>query len=219
MSANRQQRLCCLARKAREAFRAKHATRGFSLVEAVVTLAMVSLVAAAMSTGIALAVRQYDASLTVSEAKVLQSTLKTTLQNELSITSLVVLDGNESDADREVKAIFSPNYAVAEGYSEFKIANEKTDSSGRPYGEIALGTGTDPVKWKKLVSSSSYHQNLGVQLEVIYHKANTANHLPAYFTVYMSVLSAPDKVVLTDEFDVVPLNEVSCKNAADEGII
>lgn len=206
MSLNRFKRLLHRVRASRS---------GFSLTEALVTLAIVGLVTSAMATGIAFAVKQYDESMATSESRVLQSTLKNAIQNELAITNMVVLDGNEADASRQVVAFFSPNYAVKEGYSEFKLVNSRTDSSGNPYGELALGTGSDKTKWKKLISSSSYHKNLGAQVQVVYHKADEATGVPAHFTVAMKILGGPDRVMVDDTFDVVPLNEVDCINVSD----
>lgn len=177
---------------------------GFTLVEALVTLMIVALVAAAVSTGIAFAVRQYSESMETSQAIVLMSTLKDTISNELAITENVELGAEGDDGSREVESFFSAYYGTRDGFSEFKLLNE---SGG--FGELALGASDDASTWKKLVSSRSYPKGLGANVQVRYYEAEgEGSSVPARFVVKLELGNAEKGAMYQEEFDVVPYNKV-----------
>lgn len=187
---------------------------GYTLTEALVTMLIVVLVTGAMATGIAYAFRQYDESISLSQAKVLQSTLKNALQNELAIVEYIIVDETESGPDQELLALKSKNYVSKSwAWSQFKTINGKIDSDGNPYGEIALGFGDDPTKWKKLISSSSYHGVMGAQVSIVHHAATDDRQ--EYYTVKMRILNDSARELTYDEFDVAPLNKVHPENMSE----
>ena len=171
---------------------------------------LVVLVAAATSTGIAFATRQYTESMETSQSVVLMSTLKSSISNELAITRYAELGEGADDGSREVVRFFSTNYGTKSGYSEFKLLNENGG-----FGELALGSGDVSSTWKKLVSSKSYPEGIGARVEVRYHDSSGADPIvPARFEVKLAVGNAGQGTLLEEDFEVVPYNVVNTFDAA-----
>ena len=81
---------------------------GYTLAESVVTLLIVVMVTMCVATGVAFAQRQFNASMQMSEPKVLCSTLESAIRNEICYATLV-------DASGGAVRFTSANYADASG--------------------------------------------------------------------------------------------------------
>ena len=182
---------------------------GFSLTEAIVTLMLVVIVAAAMSTGVAFAARQYSNSVQVSQAKILESTLKHVVENELQITNDVELGAEapgSSGTDYDLGTFYSTNYGLNDSFSRFK------NLGGKEYGEIVLASDAGE---RLIAPSSSYPRDLGAKIQVSCHGATTMGSETVFtlshFHVKLEIATTAGNVLIADEFDVVPFNDISVK--------
>ena len=181
--------------------------RGFTLAEALVTVLIVLLVTAGLSVGVAFAARQYTASMNVSEAKMLESTLATVISNELEQTTSIVLGSRSGEESYEVEKFYSPTYAEETDYVSLKTIDGAA-VNGKSYGELAFGIGDNPDAWNKLISSKSYTRDLGAYADIVYTPTVLPGK-PAHFTVMISIASKSGSELVTDTFDVIPLNKVT----------
>ena len=209
--------------------------RGETIVESLVSMLIITLVFAflanaAMTTGVAFASRQYVASAAMSEAKVLESTLKSVISNELQMTKTVRTDESGADPTKLV-SFFSRNYGEEGGLCSFgtvKIVKPGEQSGGTEGktgtvalpegtpGEIALGfdaysyttesleTIEVPGRWNKIISSAAYTHGNKATVEVHYHE----DLEPPHFSVNLKIFNDDGVEVIDSTFDVIPLNRV-----------
>lgn len=189
--------------------------RGFTMTELMAATLIMLLVSGAMAGGVTFAVRQYHNSMILSESKLLCSTLSSVVQGELCTTQTVVLSGDGPVYDLE--RFYSANYAIEKNLSSFLVVGQ--DDSGELYlvepapGYLALGTVTDEgaVEGGLLVSTatySSYHFKAGVSVR--YEEFSRDGSLSmGVFHVTLTIFSSGGEVLLTNEYDVLPLNRVS----------
>ncbi|MBQ9545152.1 MAG: hypothetical protein IJV00_08500 [Clostridia bacterium] len=170
--------------------------RGVSLAEMLIATLLLVLVSGAMVTGVLFASTSFSKSMMRSESKVLYSTLQNVIKNELANTKTVVLGEAKTDGSRRVDKFFSQNYASTLDLSSFRVI-----PSGREYGELALGSETEV---NRLLSSSAYTYGLGAKVEVSYFES-----APERFRVVLTICSTDGTELISEPFDVVPLNAVT----------
>lgn len=197
--------------------RLKTDKRGYTLTEALVTMLLVAVVTAAMSTGIAFAARQMTSSLELSEGVVLQSTLKNVVANELAVTSdATVANAPGSDGLYALTNFFSVNYGDVEAASQFVVidqsGNQKASSAG--FGQLAIASGS---KVKKLISQASYTNGLQAQLSVAFCPASSSASSSAYFKAKLTIVNAQGKTVTEDTFDVNSYNQEALEVKTQSG--
>ncbi|MBQ9003878.1 MAG: prepilin-type N-terminal cleavage/methylation domain-containing protein [Eggerthellaceae bacterium] len=196
---------------------------GFTLTEALVTLIIAGIVIAAASTGLAFATRQYSGSMEVSQAKVLQSTLKTVIENELSNTENVELGEKVANAGAggpyTVSTFMGLNYGETGSYGMLSAYDSSIPShldQEVSNGEIAykfVDPTTNAVTWKPLLGKKAYPEGLTASVDVKYFSGLNAlgdpdESSPQRFRVILTIYDSSDKALLTDEFDVVPYNHI-----------
>lgn len=118
---------------------------GFTMVELLCATVTLVLVAALMVTGVQLAVRAYETSVSMSEAQILCATLKTTVADELRYAGSLRVENDK------VVGFFSQNY----GDSAF--AGFGVDENG----QVLLGN-------KKLLPTNAYPYGLRAAVDMEY---------------------------------------------------
>lgn len=194
-------------------------TRGYTLAEALVTVMLVAVVTAAMSTGIAFASREMTRSMELSEAVVLQSTLKNVITNELSVTSeATVADGEQVDGTHALVDFFSVNYGDAEGASSFAVVDDAGNASAAANGsgQLAIVSGT---KVKKLISGASYTNGLSASLDVGYCETAASASGESYFKAKLTIRNRQGATVVEDTFDALPHNRESLEVKTQSGTV
>lgn len=168
--------------------------RGYSLMETMTAVLILLLVTGGLATGMRLASRQYQRSLLSSQCRVLSSTLKSVLEDELANTDRVEL--------RSGRVYFSSkSYAPAGELCALAPVDDQGHEA--TYGELALGTGSGTgFSGKKLVSSACYTGGMKVGGEITY------NSLDGIFTVTLTVVDGDGNELLADTLDVRPLNSL-----------
>ena len=168
--------------------------RGLTLGETMLAMLILILLSGAMATGIMFASDHFSKSMIRSESKVLYSTLENVIKNELANTKTVELGAARADGSRELTRFFSQNYAAHDALSSFMVFPE-----GRAYGELALGS---ELEVNKLLSSSAYTYGLGASVDVSYFTS------PEHFRVNLTIYNKDGISLISEPFDVVPLNKV-----------
>ena len=159
---------------------------GFSLVESLCAVIVLLLVSAVIMTGSRLAADTFSRSVSVSEAQVLCSTLKTVIADELRSTGTVFVD--ESGY---LEGIFSTHYGISAGnMSSFGAVSH--DGSPAAVGELTLGG-------EKLLSSSAYTYGARASVSVSYAEEENC------FTATLTVYDGEGREIKTTEFDVMPV--------------
>ena len=184
-----------------------HSQRGYSLTEAIVTLMLVVLVTAAMSTGVAFAARQYSNSVQISQAKVLESTLKNVIENELQITRNDIELGatvpGSLGTEYTLERFYSVNYGLNDSLSRFETLG------GESYGEIVLASNESKLK---ILPSSTYPRDLGASVDVSCHfspmSGSPEKYQLDYFHVTLTVATREGTELIKDGFDVVPFTKI-----------
>lgn len=161
--------------------------KGFSMVESLCVVIVLLLVSAVIMTGTRFATETFTKSVSLSEAQVLCSTLKTVIGDELRSTSTVFVD-NEGN----VKGIFSTHYgsAGAGGMSSFGAINK--EGAETSIGELTLGG-------EKMLSSTAYTYGAQASVSVSYAEAEKC------FTATLTVYDRAGEEVKTTEFEVMPV--------------
>ena len=193
--------------------------QAFTLTEALVTVIIAAIVIGAATTGIAFATKQYSASMEISQAKVLQSTLKTIIENELSNTTNVEcgekLDGAGAGGPYAVNTFMGLNYGEHGSFGMLAAYDSSTNQQVSR-GEIAykfVDSTSGDVTWKQLIGKRSYPEGLTASVDVKYYRGlddsgNADPSSPQRFRVTLVIYDSSGKALLTDEFDVVPYNHV-----------
>jgi prepilin-type N-terminal cleavage/methylation domain-containing protein len=181
--------------------------RGFSLGEMLVAILILLLATSATAEGIRVTSQQYHKSMIQSESKLLNSTLSTIIQSELSNTSTIKLGSKVSGNTYKVDKILSPTYAIDRDLCHFySVKNDdgtfKESSNG--YGELMLGVKTgSEIEGNLLVSSEMYTSyDLKANVDVTYDTDKKIFHV-------VLKIKSNDKEVSNNSFDVIPLTEIN----------
>ncbi len=167
------------------------ASRGFTLVETLATLAIVALITMAMSTGVAFATKQFTESVTVSEGKVLQSTLKASISNELAmVTSIEPSVGSQSGDSFEVSG-FYPRTQGDVGAVMYGVNDGKITLAGN-----------------FIISKAAYTHGLQAEVTGVKYFKETGP-TPAHFEVQLKIFRENGDELISDTFDVAPYNTVT----------
>lgn len=176
--------------------------QGFSLGELLAATIILLLASQVMAQGIAFGARMYNQSLTRSHAKQLCSTLTNVIETELRYTTAI-----STDAAGELNSYFSPTYGQTS--SNFGAIDEKGKeiTSVTQGGEIAIkiSTGDNKVIWQRLISSASY-SSYGLKARVTSVKKENGKNL---FHVILDISDKDGNKLITNEFDVIPVNELT----------
>ncbi len=180
------------------------------------------LVTAGVTSGMQLALVQYNRSMIQSESKILCSTLESVITNELSNTNTDSVKLGTSDTNiKPLEGFFSKYYATEDlplvgFYSveldpvtrKYKDIAEGTVYNPDTYGKVMLGTiNGRKFEGKLILSSSAYSSfDLGANVKATYDTSKKVFHV---------TLSIADKTntgtyeeIIYEEFDVIPLNQV-----------
>ena len=196
---------------------AVRARSGFTLVEMLVTLAVVSMITVLLATGVSFAMNQYANTKSLSEAKILHSTLKSIISNELATTEEITLGAASEQGGRVLDSFHSKHYSAEsadeqgaganKAGSQFKIIGADSSSGdSSAYGEVALGAGDDQSKWVPLLSSAAYPYGLGAKVRAVYYDKTASR--PSFFRVYLTIANAAGDPVVDESFDVSPYNGI-----------
>lgn len=172
--------------------------QGFTLTEVLAAVAIMSLVSMCMAMGVHFAVKQYHNSMVQSESKVLCSTLTAAIQEELSNTRTVSIDGGGN-----VTGFFS---SITNGKdSKFYTVsvdedNNVTKLAEGEYGKLYL---ENDEGGRLLLSNAAYSSyNLGARLDSLaYDKDNKVFH--ATLSIGLN-----GNEITSSSFDVKPYNEM-----------
>lgn len=172
---------------------------GYTLVEALATMVIVLLITMGVATGIGFAQRQFGASMTTSESKVLYSTLENAIRNEICYADMVVYDGSDV-------RFTSLNYSREEGSDPtWRIVAVDGDGNlstdGR--GEIALyrdGEGGGSII-ERLLAGTAYTRGMTASV-------STARDADDDRLVYvdLTIYDGHGQVAVTGEFVVKTVN-------------
>jgi prepilin-type N-terminal cleavage/methylation domain-containing protein len=184
--------------------------KGFSLGEMLVAVLILLLATSATAEGIRVATQQYHKSMIQSESKLLNTTLSTILQSELSNTTTIKLGNKISGDTYEVDKILSPSYAIDKDlchlYSVKNSDGTFKEASGG-YGELLFGiqNGTS-IEGNLLVSSEMYSSyELKAKADITYDTKKQIFHVQLK-------IKTGKKEVSTNSFDVIPLEEINIEN-------
>lgn len=170
-------------------------SKGFTMIELLVSTLIVVLVSIGLAAGVALANRQFIKMNRYSEAQELYSTLNTLLTNELRYTnSVVIKNGN-------VDSFFSVTYALKNERTSLVVLDEDGNETLLDYGQLALGNNG---QYNRLVGSASYTSyNLGAKAVVTYDADKKL------FTVDLDIGEVGGDSIVRDTFNVRAMNTVS----------
>ena len=189
---------------ANKVIRKLHSRAGTSLAEMLCCTLILLLVSGGMATGISVAVRQYQSQRELSNGKLLFSTLQEAITAELRYTGTVVTANPGADST-EVLEFYSRSYSSRDSLSSLAAVDE--DGYITDYGELMLGdrnTGTDtPFSGLSLISSASYADGLQAGAEIL------CNCPEETFTVTLTIVSRTGEVLVSEEFDVQAVNELT----------
>ena len=164
---------------------------GFTLIEMLCVVILVSLLSMGMSTGVSLAQKDFKKSMQRAQAPQLFTTLENILTNELRYTNRYkAQEGN-------VESFFSVTYALKKDLTSVVSVDEEGNVING-YGQIAFKAGET---YKPVLGQSAYPDGLGAQVEKI-------EWTGSYFTVHLMVGSNSSADPLIEGyFDVIPLND------------
>ena len=171
--------------------------KGFSLIELLAAILILSLVTGGLVTGVVLSSNQYKESIRQSEASQLYNTISSLLTNELRFTNKI----SYKEGTNEVEAIKSISYQIDESNlcTIYVLYNSGFDA-GDHYGMIALG---DNEKKNYLLGNAAYTNDLGAKICSI-----TYNETQKLFTVDLDI-GYKDKSIIKNTFNVRALNSVT----------
>ena len=139
-------------------------SKGFSLIELLAAILILSLVSGGLVTGVILSNKQYKSSIRQSEASELYNTISSLLNYELKLTNEVKLDGNKLVAFKSI------SYQIDESsLCNIYVLYESGYPAGDNYGRIAFGNND---KKNYLLGNAAYTNGLGAKLNVTYNDAN-----------------------------------------------
>lgn len=173
-------------------------SKGFSLIELLAAILILSLVSGGLVTGVMLSNKQYKSSIRQSEASELYNTISSLLNYELKLTNEVKLDGNN------LVAVKSISYQIDESsLCKIYVLYESGYPAGDNYGQIAFG---NDDKKNHLLGNAAYTNGLGAKLNITYSETDNM------FTVDLDI-GYDTKSVIRQIFNVRALNRVSVVNA------
>ena len=183
--------------KVREAITIMNNNKGFSLIELLAAILILSLVTGGLVTGVILSSNQYKESIRQSEASQLYNTISSLLTNELRFTNKI---SYKEGTTNEVEAIKSVSYQIDESnLCKIYVLYESGYDAGDNYGRIALG---DNDKKNYLLGNAAYTNDLGAKIHSI-----TYDRTQKLFTVDLDI-GYNDKSIIRNEFNVRALNTV-----------
>ena len=182
--------------------------KGFTLVEMVVTLAIVVLVTLVVGTGMAFAATEFARSMELSEAKVLQSTLSNTIGNELTATNAIhsaskTVTGSVGGKDHTV---YTLGTYFSKSFGDNCELEPMKDGAPASYGQIyqvdSEGGGKQP-----LLSNSTYTRGLQASVSVEY--ADGPNEpVNGRFSVTIGIYNERGDLLIEDTvFDFIPYSK------------
>ena len=172
--------------------------KGFSLIELLAAILILSLVTGGLVTGVVLSSNQYKESIRQSEASQLYNTISSLLTNELRFTNKI---SYKEGTTNEVEAIKSISYQIDESnLCKFYVLFESGFPAGDSYGRIALG---DDDKKNYLLGNAAYTNDLGAKIHSI-----TYDRTQELFTVVLDI-GYKDKSIIRNTFNVRALNWVT----------
>lgn len=173
-------------------------SKGFSLIELLAAILILSFVGVGLVTGVMLSNKQYKSSIRQSEASELYNTISSLLNYELKLTNEVKLDGNNLVAFKSI------SYQIDESsLCNIYVLYESGYPAGDSYGRIAFG---NDDKKNYLLGNAAYTNGLGAKLNITYDNTNKM------FTVDLDI-GYDTKSVVHQIFNVRALNRVSVVNA------
>ena len=171
--------------------------KGFSLIELLAAIVVLSLVTGGLVTGVILSSNQYKESIRQSEASQLYNTISSLLTNELRFTNKI----SYKEGTNEVEAIKSVSYQIDESnLCKIYVLYESGYPAGNDYGRIALG---DNDKKNYLLGNATYTNDLGAKIHSI-----TYDEISKLFTVDLDI-GYKDKSIIRNKFNVRALNWVT----------
>jgi prepilin-type N-terminal cleavage/methylation domain-containing protein len=175
--------------------RISHSQEGFSLVEMLMVVLILTIATTCMAGGIGFALRSYHQSRTQSSARMLVSTLKSAIEHELTDTTTVTLADDDS-----VESFFNTIYGDSSLLAVTVDGTTITPVTDGGFGELYLG-GDDGGQL--LVSSAAYSSyHLGARVVSLrYDRSMSA------FVVSLEV-ALNGNVLESSTFDVRPTNSL-----------
>ena len=185
--------------------------RGFSFMELIVAVLILSFVSLCMAYSVDFAVDQYNRSMIRSERDVLCSTLSDVIRSELANTRVIRLGSRRSGTVYTLDGFFSRTYATSDDLSHFYAVNVDEShniyESAGGFGELLLGAEKNgKIVGNLLLSAASYsNYHLKAKVDVTYDTA--ANIFHVELTVRDSYEGNGGDLV--ERFDVLPLNDLT----------
>lgn len=171
--------------------------KGFSLIELLAAILILSLVTGGLVTGVVLSSNQYKESIRQSEASQLYNTISSLLTNELRFTNKI----SYKEGTNEVEAIKSISYQINESnLCKILVLYESGFPAGDNYGRIAFG---DNNNKNYLLGNAAYTNDLGAKIHSI-----TYDNTQKLFTVDLDI-GYKDKSIIRNTFNVRALNWVT----------
>lgn len=168
-------------------------SKGFSLIELLAAILILSLVSGGLVTGVMLSNNQYKSSIRQSEASELYNTIRSLLNYELKLTNEVKLDGDKLVAFKSI------SYQIDESsLCNIYVLYESGYPAGDNYGQIAFG---NDDKKNYLLGNAAYTNGLGAKLNITYSETNKM------FMVDLDI-GYDTKSVIHQTFNVRALNRV-----------
>lgn len=168
-------------------------SKGFSLIELLAAILILSLVSGGIVTGVMLSNKQYKSSIRQSEASELYNTISSLLNYELKLTNEIKLDGDKLVAFKSI------SYQIDESsLCNIYVLYESGYPVGDSYGRIAFGNND---KKNYLLGNAAYTNGLGAKLIITYDNTNKM------FTVDLDI-GYDTKSVVHQIFNVRALNRV-----------
>ena len=175
----------------------KKRSNGFSLIELLAAILILSLVTGGLVTGVVLSSNQYKNSIRQSEASELYNTISSLLSNELRFTNKIRYKENTN----EIEAFKSVSYQIDESsLCKIYILYESGFEARDKYGLIALG---DNERKNHLLGNAAYTNDLGAKIHRI-----TYDDTNKLFTVDLDI-GYKDKSIIRNKFNVRALNWVT----------
>lgn len=162
---------------------------GFTLIEMLCVVILVSLLSMGMATGVSLAQKEFKKSMQRAQAPQLFTTLESILTNELRYTTGFKAQGEN------IESFFSVTYALKKDLTSVVSVDEDGNVIDG-YGQIAFKAGET---YKPVLGQSAYPDGLGAKVHSI---TWTNNH----FTVDLDIGSGTESYI-REFFDVIPLND------------
>ena len=195
---------------------------GYSIAESLLALLIVALLSIGIAAGVAFGVRQYNEAMSLSEARVLCSTLASVVRGELSVVPEAWTAGDgtvvafrksidrDFSSDEEKEAAQKRNFYAAE-ITETNSGEAINVKDPGAYGEIVLATNPTKAYPDPVLSSATYSQ-YKLQANVAI-KAEQAGNEVKTFLVTISIRTKDGTERTSETFQVIPLNKVIANDA------